>query len=399
MKTAKGGKGKTAKKALKKAPAKRAASSRKVAKRAVKKIAPKKASIAATKSISFTPKDLEKLKKTMQKMNIPKEIREVLDAASEGNFDAFNNKVQALRPQRLNELVGALDWGSEAGLEALGKLGKDAQEFKDGVLGNQLPDLPTLVKCCCDRRIFPQMCKLCGCLFCRCGCCGCGCSWDDFCHHLHCHCCRGIPVYSGTETTSKLARSLRFTDDFTVTFPTLGQATIDFNSGLYYTKPDVDGLLTGKSDTGHNHAGTYVTPGDLTTALSGKSDTGHTHSGTYETVANVDTVRNRVTTLEGRKNTIAIKADFTIATTDTYPYQYDLSALTSAYGDIQVSVSGVHGAVSSTVLADWLRFTWSVDNTKKLSLRIWDQTGAECDKDDAINWTGTELHLKITAVG
>ncbi|MCK9463093.1 MAG: hypothetical protein M0R80_26010 [Proteobacteria bacterium] len=372
MKAAKSGKKRATAKAPKKAPVKKAA------KRAVKKIAPKKTSIAAIKPISFTPKDLDKLKEAMLDKNLPKEIRAVLDAASKGNFDAFNGAVQSLSPKRLGELVGALDWDSEAGSAALGKLDKGAQAFKEGVLHGPLPDAPTLVKCCCDPRIFGELRTLCHGLFCCCR--GCCCSWDDLCLRLRCRC--GIPVYKGTETTSRRATSFRFTDDFSVTFspvfPTYpylpAQATIDFNSGLYYTKTDVDGLLTGKANSGHDH------------------DTD------YETIANVNLIDGRVTTLEGRKNTLTIKDDFTIANSDSYPYDYDLSALTCAYGDIQIGVSGVHGAAASTALANWLRFTWSVDAAKKLSLHLWSQAGAECSPSD-IAWDGTEVHLKITAVG
>lgn len=381
MKTKKGVKSKSAAKTTKKTAGRQAAKSaparRVVERKGVKKVI-KKPAAAASKPVSFTPKDLDKLKEAMLDKNLPKEIRAVLDAASKGNFDAFNGAVQSLSPKRLGELVGALDWDSEAGSAALGKLGKGAQAFKEGVLQGPLPDAPTLVKCCCDPRIFGELRTLCHGLFCCCR--GCCCSWDDLCLRLRCRC--GIPVYKGTETTCRRATSFRFTDDFSVTFspvfPTYpylpAQATIDFNSGAYYTKAQVDAALANKANSVHDH------------------------DADYETIANVSSIDGRVTALEGRKNTVTIKADFTIASTDTYPYQYDLSALTCAYGDIHVGVSGVHGAAASTALSSWLRFTWSVDAAKKLFLHIWDQAGAECDPTDPA-WDGTDVHLKITAIG
>ena len=48
--------------------------------------------------------------------------------------------------------------------------------------------------------------------------------------------------------------------------------------GDCYTRAETDALLSGKSDTGHDHDGRYYTESEADDLLAGKSDTGHRHA-------------------------------------------------------------------------------------------------------------------------
>lgn len=52
-----------------------------------------------------------------------------------------------------------------------------------------------------------------------------------------------------------------------------------------YTQTAMDTLLSGKSDTGHNHDDTYYTETELDSLLSGKAPMGHDHNATYGQLA------------------------------------------------------------------------------------------------------------------
>jgi len=54
---------------------------------------------------------------------------------------------------------------------------------------------------------------------------------------------------------------------------------IHLHDDRYYTETEVDGLLSGKSDTGHDHNDQYYTETEVDGLLSGKADIGHSHGG------------------------------------------------------------------------------------------------------------------------
>jgi hypothetical protein len=134
-------------------------------------------------------------------------------------------------------------------------------------------------------------------------------------------------------------------------------------------------------------------PGTVTVDL---DPTAHDHDADYAAIATVNAIGGRVTALEGSKCVLTIKRDIVIDGT-AFP-TYPLAALTCAWDAIGISVSGTLGAAGSTEIGDWLRFTWSVDATKLLRLRVWTQAGAEVKPDD-LGFQGKTMHLEIIAVG
>ena len=57
----------------------------------------------------------------------------------------------------------------------------------------------------------------------------------------------------------------------------------------YYKQEQIDTMLSGKSDTSHNHDSRYYTESEIDTKLSGKANSSHTHDDRYYTESEMDT--------------------------------------------------------------------------------------------------------------
>jgi len=240
-----------------KAPPKKQAAKKKVAKKKVaakrplqrKRPGPAPRARRATSKLQLTKKDLEQMTAKLREISIPAEIRAVFDAAGRGEQKGLVAAIRGLEPRRLEQLVGALDWTDELGLEALGKLeklGKGYLEAIDSILQQKIPPAAIMLKCCCEPCIFPELCEMIKCL-CRC-CCGCGCcDWDEICLH-RCRCCCCVLVYPGpTKFTPYRGCALEFTPDFKIKKEDC-RIVIDLNGTKYYTKTQVDSLLSAKAE-------------------------------------------------------------------------------------------------------------------------------------------------------
>lgn len=129
----------------------------------------------------------------------------------------------------------------------------------------------------------------------------------------------------------------------------IGSTRVDMSQ--YYTKGDVDGLLAGKSNTGHTHEISNIT--NLETVLAGKSDTGHTHS--IGNISGLNTVLNGkqdiINDIENIRNGASLGATALQSVPSEYVTESELSSELAGKSDTghthtMSEVGGLTGALS-----------------------------------------------------
>ncbi len=147
----------------------------------------------------------------------------------------------------------------------------------------------------------------------------------------------GLGVPAGGTTGQVLTKLSNADNDTTWADPAGGDPT-------QYSNAEIDALLSGKSNTTHNHDDRYYTETEMNTLLSSKSDTSHLHDDRYYTESETDTL------LSGKSNTTHNHDDRYYTETEMNTLLAGKSETTHTHSDATTSVAGFMSATDKTKL-------------------------------------------------